>query len=102
MKKNYIFTFLLCIISVSVFGAKQPSRTIQKEKFHAVNVQRVKALSSSATPVVLLAENFSKFTAGSEVTPDATDITSVEDGSIAGTFTARKAGPVGEFTRQVV
>lgn len=90
MKKNYIVTFLLCIISVSVFGAKQPSRTIQKEKFHAVNVQRVKALSSSATPVVLLAENFSKFTAGSEVTPDATDITSVEDGSIAGTFTAQE------------
>lgn len=90
MKKNYIITILLGIISVSTFGAKQPSRVIQKEKFHAVNAQRVKALSSAATSAVLLAEDFSKFTAGTEATPDATDITSEEDGSIAATFTAQE------------
>lgn len=88
MNKNYLITFILCAISVTVLGAKQPSRTSQKEKLQVNNAQRVKALSSAATSAVLLAEDFSKFSAGSEASPGSTDITDAETGEIPASFTA--------------
>lgn len=87
MSKNYVITFILCFISVTLFGAKQPSRVFLKEKVTNRNIQHVKSLSPTATSAVVIAEDFSKFTAGSEATPDATDLTDEETGEIAASFT---------------
>ena len=46
------------------------------------------AVSTKADATMLLEEDFSRFTAGSEATPDATDISDVDTGAIADSYTA--------------
>jgi hypothetical protein len=88
MKKNYLFSLLLCFIAVSVFATKPlNAKQLSKEINTRVKSQRVSASISAESPTVLLFENFSKLTAGSEATPDATDITDGETGEIPVSFT---------------
>lgn len=87
MRKNYLITFILCFMSITLIGAKQPSRTNHKEKVGVGSVQRIKSMSQDATAAVVLTEDFSKFIAGSEATPDAVDLTDAETGEIAASYT---------------
>ena len=91
MKKNYIFTLLLCSLIVLSASAKQPGKRahLSKEKLTQLKSQRSSALRSlsNTSSDILLSEDFSKFTAGSETTPDATDIADLLTGEIPSTYT---------------
>ncbi|MEA4937419.1 MAG: hypothetical protein VB102_12395 [Paludibacter sp.] len=89
MKRNYFFTLFLCFITVATFAAKQPVKGIYltKERISRIKSQSVNTSASAETPKILLFDNFSKFVAGSETTPDATDITDAETGEIPASYT---------------
>lgn len=89
MKKNYIFTLFLCLIAVVSLAAKQPVKGPQltKERISRSTHQSVNTSTYAETATVFLSETFSKLTAGSETTPDATDITDVETGEIPASYT---------------
>ncbi|MGC3977581.1 MAG: hypothetical protein QM751_04705 [Paludibacteraceae bacterium] len=88
MKKNYIFTLLVALlVATSAFGAKQPIKRAHLSKGTPMHrLQSVQSAKADGT-TVLLSEDFSLFTAGSETTPDATDIADAETGEIPATYT---------------
>lgn len=93
MKKSYILVVIFCLVlGFSVSAAPQNKKvTFSKEKieFLKKSKQRVKPIqkATSANLIEVLAEDFSKFTAGTEAAPDATDITDYETGEIPASFT---------------
>lgn len=96
MKKS----LLVSTLAVAVCAVVALAGTHKVEKFTVDNIQKattvktLKAISKAGEAAdetqnlqVLLEEDFSKFTAGSETTPDATDVTDATTGYIADELT---------------
>ena len=77
MKKNYLLVLAFCFFAITSFAAQPKGKAVRLSKERIANLQMrsnpASALRATASDVIL-SEDFSKFTKGSEAAPDATDI----------------------------
>lgn len=88
MKKNYILSLLLVFfVTSSIFGAKPTLKRATPSKKTYTNPQFVKSKVNNENITILLTEDFSKFTLGTDAVPDSLDISDAETGEIPATYT---------------
>ena len=87
MKKLTLISLLLCIsFSISAVAQSAPARKLNRKNLTNTGIELKSAQATSET-VTVLSENFSKFTAGSESTPDGTEVGDATTFLIPSTYT---------------
>ncbi len=88
MRKNYFFTLLFGIlVIIPAFGAKPSAKRSHFVKGKPLSYVSTQQKSKTEGSTILLSEDFSKFTLGTEAIPDSIDLTDAITGEIPGTYT---------------
>ncbi|MDR1739423.1 MAG: T9SS type A sorting domain-containing protein [Bacteroidales bacterium] len=92
MKQRFLFLVMALFIALGVIAAPANignNRNIPIKKHHRLHnaIKKVAAIKVTKSGEVILTEDFSGFTEGSEASPDATDITDFETGEIPDNMT---------------